>query len=187
MAESTDPIKNQKSKIKNIFLIGYRGTGKTAVAQILANKLGWEWLDADLLLETRLGRSIAQIFAEEGEKGFRDKEESLLEAICLGKERVIATGGGVILRESNRKRLREAGICIWLTADTPTIARRLELDPKTKERRPNLTVGGLAEIEQLLKIREPFYRECAAWTVDTVSRTPEEVVEVILEKVVGAA
>src|SRR5262249_48064027 len=89
-----------------IFLIGYRGSGKTTVARILAERLGWSWLDADTLLEARHGRTIRQIFAEEGEAGFRDKEERLLDELSQGRQHVIATGGGIVLRPVNRDKLK---------------------------------------------------------------------------------
>src|SRR5438552_2779942 len=117
-----------QSKIHNIFLIGYRGTGKTTVAQCLAKQLGWRFVDSDRFLEERHGRSIRQIFAEEGEAGFRDKEGMVLEGICHERRQVVATGGGVVLRPENRTLLRAGGWTVWLTADAPTIYRRLEED-----------------------------------------------------------
>ncbi len=162
-----------------IFLIGYRGTGKTTVARLLAERLGWHWLDADALLEARHGRSIRTIFAEEGEAGFRDKESALLPELCRLHNHVIATGGGVILRPTNRDQLRTAGHVIWLTADAATLWQRIQGDRTTSERRPNLTGGGLAEVEELLRVREPLYRECAHATFSTVDRGPEEVAEEI--------
>src|SRR5262249_22264322 len=109
-----------------LFLIGYRCTGKTTVARLLAERLGWDWLDADELLEPRHGGTIRQIFAEEGEAGFRDKEAALLTELCRCRQTVIATGGGVILRAENRQRLREAGLACWLTADAATLWQRLQ-------------------------------------------------------------
>ncbi len=162
-----------------IFLIGYRGTGKTTVARLLAERLGWKWVDADEALEKRAGLSIREIFAAEGEAGFRDLEERLLEELCRLENCVIATGGGVVLREANRRRLRQAGRVVWLTADAHTLYHRLEQCPTTAQRRPALTVGGLAEIEELLSRRQPWYAACADWTVDTVGRSPEEVASVI--------
>lgn len=158
-----------------VFLIGYRGTGKTAVARELARRLGWPWADADALLEERHGRTIAQIFAEGGEATFRDLEASLLEDLCGRRELVIATGGGVVLRPRNRERLRDAGLVVWLTADPATVWQRIQGDPTTAARRPTLTVGGPAEVEELLCLREPLYRECAHLTVNTVGRSPEEI------------
>jgi shikimate kinase len=164
-----------------LFLVGYRGTGKSTVARLLAERLGWGWVDADELLERRHGRSIREIFAEEGEVGFRDKEAVILEELCRGERLVVATGGGVVLREENRKRMRVAGRVVWLTADAPTLWRRLQQDPTTGERRPALTVGGLEEVEELLRVREPLYRDCADFTVSTVERPPEEIVAAILD------
>jgi shikimate kinase len=172
-------IENRKSKIENLFLIGYRGSGKTTVARLLAEILGWDWIDADEALQKRHGRSIRAMFAAEGEAGFRDKEAALLEELCALRTHVIATGGGVVLREDNRQRLRAAGKVVWLSADAPTLWRRLQLDAGTAEQRPALTVGGLAEVEELLRRREPWYAACADWKVDTAQRSPDEVARAI--------
>src|SRR6266478_1936812 len=98
MPDSFDPS-------ANLFLIGYRGSGKSTVAEILARELGRPWTDADALLEVRQGRTIAEIFAEDGEAGFRQIEAELLEELCRCKQHIVATGGGVILRAANRDRL----------------------------------------------------------------------------------
>jgi shikimate kinase len=176
---------------KRLFLIGYRGTGKSTVARLVAAALGgdWEWVDADAELERRCGRSIRAVFAEEGEQGFRDREEAVLSDLCRRENVVVATGGGVVLRAANRERLR-AGKVVWLTADVDTICRRLAQDPETAERRPPLSrVAGAAgacdrgEVEELLRQREPLYRACAAAgaIVDTSHRTPEEIATAIVE------
>jgi len=162
-----------------LFLIGYRGSGKSIVARLLAERLGWKWCDADVVLEARHGRNVRQIFADEGEAGFRDKEALLLEELCKLQHHVIATGGGVILRPENRQRLRDSGQVVWLTADAQTLWRRLEEDATTGERRPVLTVGGLTEIEELLRVREPWYRACAHKMVNTTGRSAADVVDAI--------
>jgi shikimate kinase len=162
-----------------IFLIGYRGSGKSTVARLLAEKLSWDWLDADEALQQRHGRSIRALFAEGGEAAFRDKETALLGELCRLRQHVIATGGGVILREENRRQLRASGKVIWLTADAPTLWQRLQRDARTTEQRPALTVGGLAEIEELLRQRAPWYAACADWQVDTAGRSPDEVAAAI--------
>jgi shikimate kinase len=169
-----------------IFLIGFRCTGKTTVARLLAEKLGWDWSDADSLLEARYGKSIRQIFAEEGEAGFRDKEEQVLAELCHLQGCVIATGGGVILRDVNRQRMRSAGKVVWLTADAQTIWDRFQADPATAERRPPLTVGGLAEIEEVLKIREPLYRGCADLIISTTERSTEEIAQQIAQELLAS-
>jgi shikimate kinase len=163
-----------------IFLIGYRGTGKSTVARLLAQALRWQSLDVDEVIEAHSGRRIRQIFAEEGEAGFRRLEAEIFRSVCQSRHHVIATGGGVVLCEENRRLLRESGWTVRLTADAATLWQRTQVDPATLDRRPNLTVGGLAEIEELLRLREPFYRECASCTVDTANRTPEEVTAAIL-------
>lgn len=162
-----------------LFLVGYRGTGKTTVARLLAERLGWEWADADAVLEARRGRSIRQIFAEEGEAAFRDKEAVVLQELCGRRACVVATGGGVVLRAENRARLRAAGLVVWLTTDAPTIWARLRQDATTAERRPPLTVGGLGEVEELLRARLSLYEEVADLAVATVGRSPAEVAEAI--------
>lgn len=159
-----------------IFLIGYRGTGKSATACELAARLGWEWCDADQALEQRYGKSIRQIFDEEGERSFRDKESDILGELAQRQHCVIATGGGVVLRPENRAKL-QAGVTVWLTANADVIWRRLQADATTADRRPNLAQGGLAEVEELLRGRLPLYQECAAARFDTASESPEQVAE----------
>jgi shikimate kinase len=163
-----------------LFLIGPRGSGKSTVARLLARELGWDWLDADEVLEKRHGKSIRAIFAAEGEAGFRDKEAGVLEELCRLQRYIIATGGGVVLRENNRVQLRTVGHVVWLTADVETLWQRVQADGATAERRPPLTVGGRTEMEEILRLREPLYRQCADLIVDTTGRVAAEIVREIL-------
>jgi shikimate kinase len=172
---------NASSKPELLFLIGYRGSGKTTVAALVADLLGWRWVDADTVLESH-GRTIAQIFAEEGEAGFRRRESVVLEEFCRRREYVIATGGGVVLNEANRTRLRQSGCVVWLTAAAEVLAQRLEGDRTSAARRPVLTVGGRSEIEELIRVREPLYRACADLAMDTTGRSPAEVAEEIIAR-----
>lgn len=165
-----------------VFLIGARGTGKTTVARVLAQRLGWDWKDADAELQQRHGRTIRDIFASEGEAGFRAMEAAILKELCSLRNHVIATGGGVVLDAANRERIRQAGQVVWLTADAETLWQRLQGDPTTADRRPNLTIGGQAEIEETSRIREPLYRACADEIVSTVGVTPDWVADTILTK-----
>ena len=144
-----------------LYLIGYRGTGKTTIGPILAARLGWDFVDADAYLEAKCGRTIKEIFSDEGEKGFREQESQNLRKLARRERSVIATGGGIVLSEENRKVLKETGFVVWLSADVATITARIRADPTTSTRRPNLTTGGIAEIESLLRAREPLYRMCA--------------------------
>jgi shikimate kinase len=163
-----------------IFLVGYRGSGKTTVARLLAGKLGWSWADADDVLERQCARSIRQVFTEEGEAGFREREVAVLCELARLNKHVVATGGGVVLRPENRTNL-QAGKVVWLTAAAEVLWQRLGGDASTAGRRPDLTRGGLAEIEELLEVRVPLYAACADWTVDTAVKSPEEVADLIYQ------
>jgi shikimate kinase len=164
-------------------LIGYRATGKTTLAQILAERLGWRWIDADVEIERRAGKTIAQIFAEEGEPGFRDREAAVIDDLCRSDRLVLAAGGGAPLREANRTTLRAAGKVVWLTARPETIHHRMTADPSTASRRPNLTAHDpLDEIIRLLAAREPLYRQTADLTIDTENRPPDDLADEILQK-----
>lgn len=172
--------------MNRLVLIGYRGTGKSTIGPILARRLGWTFIDADERIEAAAGRSIAEIFAAEGETGFRDRESATLAELCRGDDLVIATGGGVILRDANRQRLRDSGFVVWLTASPETIWDRLQHDPTTTSRRPNLTPGGgLDEIRSLLAVREPLYRQTANFTIATEALSPEAAADAILSAWTG--
>jgi shikimate kinase len=164
-----------------LFLIGSRATGKSTVAQLLAKRIGWSWLDADTVLEQRAGQSIREIFAAGGEATFRELEATILGEMCQLQGHVIATGGGVILRADNRQRLKQHGRVVWLTCHPATLWARLHADPATRARRPDLGEGGLAEVEELLRLREPWYAECAHLIVDTTARSPAQVADAILD------
>jgi shikimate kinase len=172
---------------KSIFLIGYRATGKTTVAQLLAERLGRDWIDADDEIERRAGKSIADIFAEDGEQAFRDLEAEVVAELCRWRRAVVALGGGAVLSEANRTAIRLAGVVVWLTATIDTLQRRLAADASTSSRRPNLTTsGGRAEIETVLATREPIYRACATFEVDTEDKAPAEIVDEILGRLGSA-
>src|SRR5581483_11319266 len=146
----------------------------------LAERLHWTWCDADALLEQRHGKTIRQIFAEEGESGFRDREAAILHDLAQERQRVIATGGGVILRDDNRRCLKESGAVIWLSAPADVLWQRLQQDASTGERRPNLAQGGLAEIVDLLRMRQPWYAECASLIVDS-----DKPIAAVVDKIVA--
>jgi shikimate kinase len=154
-----------------ITLIGYRGTGKSTVAGLLARRLGCGWQDADAALEERLGCSIATLIRAQGEPAFRDQEAALLAELLAGCDGVLATGGGVVLRPENRALLRRAGRpVVWLQAGPDVIRGRLADDPTTASRRPGLAGGDpLAEVEAAVRDREPLYRETADVVVDAAA------------------
>ena len=170
----------------NIFLTGYRATGKTTVANQVATALSMESIDADVFLEQQAGLTIAEIFAAEGEIGFRDRESAIVKQLAAREQLVVALGGGAILREENRQALQGRGITIWLTASAETIFERMSTDPLTGQRRPNLTnTGGLAEVRQLLQQRDPLYQAAADFSVHTEELSPAEVASRIVELVRG--
>ena len=162
----------------NLALIGYRGTGKSHVAKRLAARLGWPAIDADDAIERRAGRSIAEIFAESKEQGFRDLETAEVRELTKADRQVLAMGGGVVLREENRQCLAERCFTVWLTASPEEIARRLMGDLSTAARRPSLTgTSAIDEIAEVLSQRLPLYQACADLTVSTDGLTADEVAE----------
>jgi shikimate kinase len=172
----------------NLVLIGYRATGKTTLARRLAERLGWSWIDADVEIERRAGKSIARIFAEQGEPAFRDLESLVIADLCGREHVVLAAGGGAPVRQENRRPMRESNHVVWLTARPETILARMSGDHTTAARRPSLTEHDpLEEIVQLLRTREPIYRETAHWVVDTEGKTPEQLTDEILARLGTAA
>lgn len=150
-----------------ILLVGPRGSGKTTVGRALADRLGWAFADADEYVEAAAGETIADIFAAEGEAGFRDREAAALAELCGRTDAVVATGGGAVLRPANRDLLRRSGFVVWLDVAPETAWQRLQADPTTAARRPNLTAtGGVEEVRALVAAREPLYRETAHLVVE---------------------
>jgi shikimate kinase len=120
-------------------LIGYRATGKTTLARLLAQRLGWDWIDADVEIERRAGKAIARIVAEDGEPAFRDLEAAAIADLCGRTRLVVAAGGGAPRRLESRDAMRAAGKVVWLTARPETILARMSGDATTASRRPALT------------------------------------------------
>jgi shikimate kinase len=174
-------ISNQQSTIPmSLTLIGYRATGKTTLAKLLAARFQWDWIDADVEIERRAGKSIATIFAEDGEPAFRDLESLVIADLCQRDRLVIASGGGAPLREQNRRAMHAGGPVVWLTALPETILARMTGDATTVTRRPSLTdKSPLDEIVALLAIRGPMYKEAADCVVNTEGKTLEMLVEEI--------
>lgn len=167
-----------------VTLIGYRGSGKTSVAAPLAERLGWDWIDADAEIERVAGRSIRSIFASGGEAEFRRIERQVLQDLLRRERLVIASGGGAVLNADTRREFREAGPVVWLRGTPATLLARLQHDATTAERRPRLTsLDQRREVEDLLAQRTPLYRQCASLTVETDGRSIDEIVETILDSI----
>jgi shikimate kinase len=164
----------------SVALIGFMGTGKTVVGRSLAARLGKEFIEMDALIEKKAGKSIPEIFRQEGEIGFREMEIEVTQEIAGKKNAVIACGGGIILNTINIDRLRRECVVICLTASPAVILKRTSPD---KEGRPLLNVvDRRRQIEELLKFRRPYYERSADFIVNTSRLTVESVLARIIEK-----
>jgi len=174
---------------RGLALVGYRGTGKSTVGRILADRLGRPFADADREIEAREGRPIRSIFAEDGEPTFRRIEARVLGDLTARFEGgIVATGGGAVLDEANRRALRSFGFVAWLKADPDTLAARLSHSRAGLADRPALTPAGtLAEIAEVLAARVPLYREVADAEVETAGRSVREVAEAVLGAWLGGS
>ncbi len=164
---------------KNIFLLGFMGAGKSTVGAILAEKIGYRYCDADEFIETRAGATITQIFADYGEKYFRDLESESMESLSTEEKQVIATGGGVIQRDRNWDAMNSGGITVYLQAPIEVIWERI----KDSKDRPLLQVENpLETASELLNKRTPLY-EKADLVIDTSDLSLEEVAEEIIKAI----
>ncbi|MEM2905823.1 MAG: 3-phosphoshikimate 1-carboxyvinyltransferase [Candidatus Bathyarchaeia archaeon] len=163
----------------NIVLIGFMGTGKSTVGHLLAERLGRELLETDMLIERSAGKPIPSIFREEGEMRFRELEMEAVKEASLRSNVVIACGGGVVLNKLNIDRLRRSGVTVLLEARPEIIVSRLSGD---ENERPLLASPSLPAIRELLAYRAPFYERAADLTVDVSDLTAGQVVEEILKQ-----
>ena len=163
---------------KNIVLVGFMGTGKTTVGRLLAARMGRRFIDTDCELEEELRMTITELFTRYGEDEFREREAATLARVAaIEGAAIIATGGGTVLRDGNRRLLRECGVSVCLTATAQTIIERLAADGMT---RPLLAgEDSLGVVEELLEKRKKIYDE-ADFCIATDLLTPSEVAEKIL-------
>ena len=160
----------------NIFLIGYRATGKSTVARKIAATLGLKCVDSDALIAQAAGMTIAEIFAAETEEGFRDRESGVVAQIALGDNQVVALGGGAVLCRENRAAIRNQGMIVWLQASVDSVCARLTEDSQTQSQRPQLTTHDLHdEVSELMERRRDIYADIADFAVDTESLDAAEV------------
>lgn len=153
---------------ENIFLIGYRCTGKTTVGKLLAGETGWQFADADAEVEAESGMSIADMVARHGWPYFREQERTTLQRLCRLTCHIISTGGGVILDPENIRDMKAAGTVIWLKASPETIIKRLLADSQTLSQRPALTDQTWEnEIRETLAQRMPLYEQAGDVAVET--------------------
>ena len=168
----------------NIFLIGYRCTGKTSVGESLATTLRWSFVDADSRLVEEYGMTIKEIVAAQGWESFRKKERAVLKGLCIMDQQVVASGGGVVLNNDNVTDMKKNGVLIWLRATPETIKKRIVQDEKTEDQRPSLTAKGLIEeIEETLLNRNPLYENAMNFFVDTDSLSIDEICSIVVKKI----
>ncbi|MDM0051914.1 shikimate kinase [Variovorax sp. J22R115] len=149
---------------KPIILIGLPGSGKSSIGRRLGRELDLPFLDSDTVIEERIACSIRDYFEREGEVSFRDIEQSVISELVATHCGVLATGGGAILRDINRRTLREGGHVVYLRSSPEDLFRRLRHDVK----RPLLQVDDpLGRLRQLYDVRDPLYRETAHEVIDT--------------------
>jgi shikimate kinase len=162
---------------ENIYLVGLMGAGKTTIGRSLAKRLELDFVDTDRELEVRTGVSIPTIFEIEGEEGFRKRESQLILDISEEKGRVVATGGGGVLREENRRSMRASGFVVYLDVPPRILWERTRHD----RNRPLLQVADpLAKLTRIFVTRDPLYREAAHLVMNTGRVAPHEVLQHLL-------
>jgi len=164
----------------NIALIGFMGTGKTAVGQLLAKKLGSRFFELDLLIEQKAGKSIPDIFQQDGEVAFRELEIEVTKEVSKDKNLVIACGGGIVLNKINIDRLRQQSRIVYLTASPGVILKRVADE---EGQRPLLEVDNpTLTIREMLSFRKPFYERAADITINTSKLDIDAVAGQIISK-----
>jgi len=162
---------------KSIALVGMPGGGKSTVGRQLARRLGRVFIDSDAAIEKRIGEPIRSYFEAQGEEGFRDVEESVVEEVTSLKDSVLATGGGAVLRINNRRLLHERCHVVYLRSSPEDLFRRLRHDTM----RPLLQVADpLARLRELFEIRDPLYREVAHSVIDTGRPSVASLINIVL-------
>jgi shikimate kinase len=166
-------------KLHRIFLVGPMGAGKSTIGKYLAQHLKLRFADTDAEIEARTGADIPWIFDVEGEAGFREREQQVVEEMTLWDDVVLATGGGVVIRPENRQALAGRGYVVYLYATVEEQVRRTRRD----RRRPLLQKGDPEEVlRSLMAIREPLYREIADHIIETDGCSPRTVAQRLMEE-----
>lgn len=163
---------------KNIFLIGPMGAGKTTIGRHLARELKRSFYDSDRVIEERTGANIPLIFDLEGEEGFRKREQAVIEELTAMDRIVLATGGGAVLREANRRHLRERGVVFYLYSDLASLLERTRKDRNRPLLNGEEPPGQV--LQRLLQERDPLYRRTAHHVIDTADSSIRLVIKAII-------
>jgi shikimate kinase len=169
-----------------LFLTGYRGSGKSTIAPLVADLAACDWEDTDQIVESTAGISIAEIFSVSGETEFRRQEtEAIIKAIksCQPRERlVVSLGGGAIIQPANQTLIKQAGLTVYLNGSVDTLWQRINTDPNSGQQRPDLTdQGGRQEVESVMAIRQPTYVANSDWQIDVDELTPDQAAQAIAD------
>ena len=165
-------------KIKNnIFLVGLMGSGKTTIGKLIAKKLRYKFIDTDLLMEEKTGVKVPLIFEYEGEEGFRKRETKILSEVLRLDNIVLATGGGIVLSDSNRQQLKERGNVIYLNAEINELAKRLS-DDKTRPLLQNTDIK--EKLKELMGHRSFLYESIADSIIQTKNKRALEIANEII-------
>jgi shikimate kinase len=168
----------------NLYLIGYRCTGKTTIGKAIAAAIDWSFVDADTKLVSECGKPIKEIVDTDGWETFRRMEGSILKQICTKDRQIVATGGGVVLDKANIKAMKTSGMVIWLGAAAETIQKRMLQDKNTGNFRPALTEKGrMEEIEDMLLKRNPYYESASDFSIQTDDVPLNEISAIIIQRI----
>ena len=168
----------------NLFLIGYRCSGKTTIGKSIAMTIEWSFVDSDIRVIKEYGKSIKDIIDTEGWDAFRRMERSTLKQICTKDRQVVATGGGVVLDADNVTAMQASGKIIWLGATAETIQKRMLQDKTTGNFRPALTdKGRMEEIEDMLLKRNPYYDSACDFSIHTDDVPVNEISAIIIQRI----
>jgi shikimate kinase len=165
----------------NIYLIGYRCSGKTKTGKLIAGIINRQFIDTDLKVVEEEGMTISEIVDKKGWDYFREKETSALKKVCNHDKQIVATGGGIVLNKENRVNMKKNGTIIWLKATFATVKKRMLLDSKTGDFRPSLTSKDLdEEIKETLLFRKPLYEKAMDFSIDTDNLDIDDVCKAVI-------
>ena len=165
--------------MRNVFLIGPMGAGKSTIGRLLAKELKYPFKDSDREIEARTGADMPWIFDVEGEEGFREREEAMIAELVQEHGIILATGGGVVMREANRRALSAHGLVVYLRT---SVDQQLQRTSKDRQRPLLLNADPEKVLRDLMARRDPLYSEIADVTIDTDQRGPKVVVNTILSR-----